>query len=59
MRFDAVIVELKAIDMLSGKEEAQLLNYLKASKKQKGLLLNFGGKSLQHKRMVLNLKGTS
>jgi GxxExxY protein len=31
--FDAVVVELKAIDMLSGKEEAQLLNYLKVSKK--------------------------
>ncbi|MBP1465622.1 GxxExxY protein [Candidatus Chloroploca sp. M-50] len=54
--FDAVIVELKAIDMLSGKEEAQILNYLKASKKHKGLLLNFGNKSLQHKRIVLNLQ---
>ncbi len=57
--FDAVIVELKAIDTLSSKEEAQLLNYLKATKKQRGLLLNFGNKSLQHKRMVLNLNETS
>jgi GxxExxY protein len=50
--FDTVIVEIKAIDRLSGKEEAQLLNYLKASKKPKGLLLNFGNRSLEYKRMV-------
>ena len=50
--FDKVIVEIKAIDRLSGREEAQLLNYLKASKKPKGLLLNFGARSLEYKRMV-------
>lgn len=54
--FGAVIVELKALDRLSGAEEAQALNYLKASGLQKALLLNFGAKSLQHKRMVLNLR---
>lgn len=31
-----------------------LINYLKASGKQKSLLLNFGTKSLQYKRMVFN-----
>lgn len=54
--FDAAIVELKATAALTGRDEAQLLNYLKASGKQKGLLLNFGGKSLEYKRMVFTLR---
>jgi GxxExxY protein len=43
--FNAIIVELKAIDHLSGKEEAQLLNYLKATDFRVGLLFNFGNSS--------------
>ena len=37
-----VIVELKAVRNLSGENEAQLLNYLKATGIEVGLLLNFG-----------------
>ena len=50
--YETVIVELKAIERIASREESQLLNYLKASKKEKGLLLNFGGSSLEYKRMV-------
>lgn len=41
---DCVIVELKATESLSSTNEAQLLNYLKATKIEVGLLLNFGQK---------------
>ena len=50
--YEEVIVEIKAISELSGVEEAQLINYLKATGLKIGLLLNFGSKSLEHKRFV-------
>ncbi len=37
-----IIVEIKALDRLTSHEEAQLLNYLKATKLQVGVLINFG-----------------
>lgn len=52
--FDEVIVEIKALDRLSGIEESQIINYLKAAKLKVGLLLNFGSKSLEYKRFVYN-----
>jgi GxxExxY protein len=39
---DKVIVELKAHEMLTDADEAQLLNYLRATPYEVGLLLNFG-----------------
>jgi len=39
---NAVIVELKAVDEMLPKHEAQLLGYLKATMYEVGLLLNFG-----------------
>lgn len=52
--FEQVIVELKALDSLSGKEEAQILNYLKATGMKVGVLINFGSHpKLEWKRFVL------
>lgn len=48
-----VIVEVKATQALTEIDEAQLLNYLKATKIRIGLLLNFGTKSLEIKRKTL------
>ena len=53
--FDEIIVEIKAITSLSGIEEAQLINYLKAAKLKVGLLINFGSRSLEHKRFVYSI----
>ena len=52
--FEAVLVEIKALSSLSGTEEAQVINYLKATGLKVGLLINFGAKSLEHKRFVNN-----
>ena len=51
--YDQIIGELKALDRLSGTEESQLLNYLKASGLRVDLLVNFGSQGkLEWKRFV-------
>ena len=51
--YDKIIIELKALTNLSGKEEAQLINYLKATGFKVGLLINFGSPNkLEWKRFV-------
>ena len=51
--YDKMVVELKALDKLTSREEAQVINYLKVSKLEVGVLINFGGASLEWKRIVL------
>ena len=43
--FDHIMVELKALSTLTGTHEAQLINYLKATRLEIGLLINFGSSS--------------
>ncbi|MEM1158321.1 MAG: GxxExxY protein [Verrucomicrobiota bacterium] len=54
--YGMVIVELKALQKLTGVEESQVINYLKATGLNRGLLINFGAPSLQYKRLVFNLR---
>jgi GxxExxY protein len=50
--YNDIIVELKALDDISGKEKAQVINYLKASKFLRSLLINFGTMRLHYERLV-------
>ncbi len=52
--YDKIVIELKATNQLTSIEEAQLLNYLKATGFKLGLLINFGHQNhLDWKRMIL------
>lgn len=51
---DKIIVELKAVKALLPEHEAQLINYLKATKRKVGYLVNFGAfPKLDWRRRVL------
>jgi GxxExxY protein len=55
--YGKIIVEIKALDRLTSREEAQLLNYLKATGLEVGVLINFGSDGkLEWKRRVQTLK---
>jgi GxxExxY protein len=47
-----IVVEVKALKILGGSWEAQLLNYLRATDLKVGLLLNFG-REAEFKRRVM------
>lgn len=50
---ESVVVELKVAKKYCDKDEAQLLNEIKASKIKVGLLINFGRDKVEFKRMVM------
>ena len=54
--YGELIIELKAINQLTGVDDAQVINELKATGFNRSLLLNFGSTSLEYKRLVFNLR---
>ncbi len=52
---ETVIIEVKAVESLGEKHEAQLLNYLRSTNLEVGILLNFGPKP-QVKRKIFELR---
>ncbi len=50
--YNEIIVELKAVSEITSVHEAQLINYLKATKKELGIIINFGTDSLEYKRYL-------
>jgi GxxExxY protein len=52
--YEKIVVEIKALDKLTQREMAQLLNYLKATGLRLGLLINFGSTGkLEWKRVIV------
>ena len=49
--YDKIIVETKAQKEISGIDDAQVINYLKATGFKIGLVINFGAESLESKRL--------
>ncbi len=53
LAYEKIIVEIKALEQLSTREESQLINYLKATTLEVGILINFGAEKLEWKRRVM------
>ena len=51
---DIVIIELKASAILKEENEAQLLNYLRATKIELGFLFNFGTEAEYKRKIYMN-----
>lgn len=56
---ESVLVELKAIKSMTEKDQAQCVNYLKATKLPLCLLINFGNPRVEIKRIAGNLQTTN
>ena len=52
--YDKIVVELKAVSVLTDEHRAQVQNYLRATKMKLGLLVNFGHyPKLEYERIVV------
>ena len=52
--YEGIVVELKSVSALLPEHEAQLINYMRISKKRVGYLINFGPiKGVEWKRFVI------
>lgn len=49
-----VLLEIKSVEKLIDKHDAQMLNYLKATELEVGLLLNFGRQAEFHRKIYDN-----
>lgn len=47
-----LIVELKAVRTLADEHTAQVLGYLRASRKEHGMLINFGSPKIQFRKFI-------
>jgi GxxExxY protein len=57
--YGKILVEIKAVDQLVDKHEAQVINYLNATNLELGILINFGTHpKLEYKRLALTQRGT-
>jgi GxxExxY protein len=52
--YEGIVVELKAQSALTRHDEAQVINYLRATRLERSLLFNFGRPSLEFKRLVVS-----
>ncbi len=50
--YDKIVLEIKTVKFVPVAFQAQLKNYLTATKKELGILINFGESSLTYKRIV-------
>jgi GxxExxY protein len=50
--YNKIIIEIKAVTKLNSEHQAQILNYLKATKLELGVLINFGQSRLEYKRII-------
>lgn len=50
---DVLIVELKAVRALADEHIAQLLGYLRSSRKEHGVLVNFGAPRLEIRKFIM------